>query len=185
VKDEKKYMAWARVIQSHSEDMTADVKLDTGLRLNRASVMSKDWSGSNSSRGFGARDLPPEDALVLVVFPSGTIDDALILCSAYTLLGKHAAKWKADILIASKEREVKRLMENGDEVTYDKDTGAAKLTINNAEVEITATGAVKITPATGQAITLNGGVIGANDFTNCLFNTALHCTNIPNTVKVP
>lgn len=153
---EKKYFAWAKVIKARSESNDIDVILDTGIRLNHVSVSSKAWAGSNASKGFGSRDLPPKDALVLIVFPYGTVDDALVLCSAFTLFGQHANKWKSDILISDKEREEKRVMENGDMITYDKDTGAAKLTINNAEVELTSNGLIKITSNSGQNLELNG-----------------------------
>jgi uncharacterized cupin superfamily protein len=182
---EKKYFAWAKVIKARSESNDIDVILDTGIRLNHVSVSSKAWAGSNASKGFGSRDLPPKDALVLIVFPYGTVDDALVLCSAFTLFGQHANKWKSDILISGKEREEKRVMENGDMITYDKDTGAAKMVINNAEVEITTAGAVKITPASGQSITLNGGLQGANDFPTCIMTGAPHCLDALQSVKVP
>lgn len=186
IKDEKKYFAWAKVVKAYSRSNDVDVILDIGIRLNHVAVISKEWAGSNATTSFGSRDLPPKDALVFIAFPYGTLEDGLVLGSAFTLLGKlHSDKWKSDFLIEGKERELKKITENGDTVTYDKDTGAAKLVINNAEVEITAAGAVKITPATGQAIILNGGAIGANDLPNCIFSGALHCTNVPNTVKVP
>ena len=191
-KQEKKYFAYGKVLKARSESNDVDVKLDTGIELNHVSVASKAWAGSNATVGFGSRDLPPEGALVLIVFPYGTPDDALVLCSAFTLFGQHTKKWKDDILVSSKEREEKRVMENGDTLTYDKDTGAAKLVINGAEIEITATGAVNIKAQTGQAINIDGGpnvvinsgTVGVNDFLICPFSNVAHCI-AAQAIKVP
>lgn len=199
-KREKKYFAWGKVLKARSESNDVDVLLDTNVRLNHVGVSSRAWAGSNTSVGFGSRDLPPKDALVLIVFPYGTVDDALVLCSAFTLFGKHVGKWKDDILISSKEREEKRVMEDGDTIIYDKDTGEATLTmagpvkvvVNGAEIEMTAAGIVNVKAKTGQAINITGGpnvvinngTVGVNDFPNCPVTGALHCI-AAQAIKVP
>lgn len=213
-KGEKRYLAWGRVVEARSETMDVDVLMDTGITLRHVRVASREWAGSNAATGFGERDLPPVDAGVLIAFPDGTTDDAIILCSAFSLFGIHTSKWKEELLVASKERERLRVTENADKETYNKDTGAYSLEINGASInidasgavsiraasgqsmtidnngtaiiEITSAGAVNIKPATGQSITLNSGAVGANDFPLCLFSTsAPHCLDPLQSVKVP
>lgn len=189
--DEKKYFGWGKIIKRRSETCDVDVILDNGMELRHVGVASREWAGSNSE-GFGERDLPPEDALVLIAFPYGTMDDALVLCSGFTVFGKHATKWKTELLTSGKETEALKIREGGLKETYDKSTGAYKLTVNEAEIEITATGAVNIKAKTGQAININGGpnvvinngTIGVNDFPNCPVTGALHCI-AAQAIKVP
>ncbi len=185
-RDEKRYFAWGRVEKARSENMDVDVKIDTGMTLRHVAVASREWAGSNTTTGFGERDLPPVDALVLIVFPYGTMDDAIVLCSAFSLFGMHTPKWQSELLVANKEHERLKVTEHADKEIYNKTTGAYKLEINGAEIEITSTGAVNIKPATGQGITLNGGTMGANDLLTCIFATgAPHCLDPLKTVKVP
>ena len=204
---DRQFFAWGKVEKAHSKDHSADVILDSGMKLTHVSVVSRSWAGTNATRGFGERDLPPEGSIVLIVYPYGTTDDAVILGSVFSVLGKQETilKWKAELLDTGKERERVRINEAGWKETYNKDTEdyelvssdakfkaeiaattkATKLTINGAVVEINSLGGVKITPATGQAITLNNGSTGANDFPNCLFTGAPHCLDALQTVKVP
>jgi len=179
------YASWAKVEAAHSERNTVDVVLTHGIELKHVDVASREWAGANATRGFGERDLPPVGCLVLILFPEGNLEGGIVLCSVLSFRGSPSEKQKVELLISGKEREKLRITEAGEKETVDKDTSARKLEVNGAEIEITAAGAVNIKPAAGQAIILNSGAIGANDLTNCLFNTALHCTNIPNTVKVP
>jgi len=177
-KEEKRYFAWGRVEKARSENMDVDVKLDTGMTLRHVAVASREWAGSNTTTGFGERNLPPVDALVLIVFPYGTMDDAIVLCSAFSLFGIHTTKWQSELLVANKEHERLRVTENADKETYNKDTGAYKLEINGAEIEITSTGAVNIKPAAGQAISLNSGTQGINNLPTCILSGALTCIGV-------
>lgn len=172
---ERKYFAWGKVVKAYSESMDVDVLIDTGITLKHVRVASKEWTGSNAATGFGERDLPPENAAVLVVFPYGTMDDALVLCSAFSLFGIHTTKWKSELIVANKEHERLRVTENADKETYNKNTGAYKLEINGAEIEITSTGAVNIKAAVGQTLSINGGSQGINNLPTCIVTGAPTC----------
>src|SRR4030043_199689 len=193
---ERRYFSWAKVLNRYSEDMTADIKLESGLELHHVAVRSSEWAGSGSI-GYGERDLPPKDSLVLVIFPNGIEDDALILCSAFSLFGSHVTKWKSELMVSGKETEKLKIDEaeckettnksNGDKTIELKaggkytlkvsGSGSYKIDANGATIEVTAAGGITITPATGQSVTLAGGVLGCNDYTNCLFAGAPHCND--------
>lgn len=122
---------WGKVEKAHSKDNTVDVLLASGISLKHVDVRSLEWAGANSSRGYGERDLPPEDSIVLVLFIDGIIDSAFVLCSALTVLGDPSEKQKAELLVSGKEREKLRISEAGWKETYDKDTG--DLTLENLD----------------------------------------------------
>ena len=192
---ERRYFAWGRVTKRRSDDCTIDALLDSGIKLTHVNVRSTEWAGSGTADGFGERDLPPEDSLVLIAFPYGTLEDAIVLCSAFTLFGIHTTKQQSNLLTSGKETERFRKTESGIQITENKTNGDLKLELptgakleiiaNNAKIEITAAGGVKVTPATGQSVTLNNGTRSANDYPNCLFTGALHCLDPLSSVKVP
>ncbi len=178
---------WGIVTKQNSADVTVDVKMRNGIELRHIKVRSLEWSGYNSSRAFGERDLPPLDSKVFIMLPDGpdNLDTAFVLCSVIDTVWEVGEKAKEELAVSGKEREKLRITEAGVKETYNKDTGTRLLEINGAEIEITATGAVNVKPAAGQSITLNNGTQGANDLPLCLFSGANHCLDTLQTVKVP
>ena len=184
--------------------MTVDLVLDNKINLKRVAVRSLAWAGS-STVGFGERDLPVEDTIVLVLFPHGILEDGIVLCSSFTPYGKHANAWNAELVKSGKEKEKLVVTEPGNKFTEDKETGNTtielvngatyKIKANGATIEIAADGAINITtpasknvnvtPGTGGSCVLAGGSLGANDYVACLFSGAPHCNDALQKVKVP
>ncbi|KKM04503.1 hypothetical protein LCGC14_1763560 [marine sediment metagenome] len=78
-----------------------------------------------------------------------------------------------------------KISKNGGEVNIASD-GVISISKNGGIARINADGSVEITPAATKDIKLAGGtVLGANDFPNCIFSGALHCTDVLKKVKVP
>jgi len=72
-----------RVRERHSEDITADVLLDSGVYLKRVPVATNEWFvfGDDVEKDYnaGERDLPPVGARVFVFMPViGSYDDSFI-----------------------------------------------------------------------------------------------------------
>jgi len=162
---------WGIVTSANSEHNTVTVDLENGMPLRDIPVRSLEWAGVGTE-GYGERDLPPKDCVVLIIFPGGDIENGFVLCSA---LNRFEAKHKTELLVSGKEKEHLRVRE-GKKTT---------LKINGATVIVNIDGSIKITPATGKDIELAGGTMGANDLTNCIFSGALHCTDVLKKVKVP
>jgi len=170
----RRYFAWGRIKKRRSDDCTVDVTLDSGISLTHVNVRSSEWATTDSTEGIGERDLPPVDSLVLIVFPYGTLEDSLVLCSAFTLFGIHTKKQQSNILKSGKETERYRKTESGIILTEDKSNGNLKLELpsgatfeisaNNAKIEINASGGVKITPASGATfeVSVNNAKIEIN-----------------------
>lgn len=201
---------WGIVVKANSDDVTVDVKLRNGIEIRRVKVRSLEWSGYNSNRGFGERDLPPVGSKVFILLPDGedVLDTAFVICSVVDTVWETGEKAKAELAVSSKEREALRITEQGWKAKRDKDTGdiviensktgvdKITVTISNsdgqmsveskgAKIEITNAGAINVVPATGQNIVLNNGAQGANDLPSCLFSGALHCLDATQSVKVP
>lgn len=121
------FCMWGKVTDTHSEDITADVALETGIQLRHVQVRSMEWSGANEDRGFGERDLPPEGSKVLLLFPRGDIEKAIVLCSTLDTVWEVGEKQKEQFGETGKEREYKKVNEVGWIETYDKDSGDFKL----------------------------------------------------------
>jgi hypothetical protein len=161
-------MSWALVMDRHSNDLSVDLKLDNGIELKHVAVRSNQWTGSGSV-GYGERDLPPKDCLVLVVFPTGRVEEGLVLCSAFSMFGKHIDKWKSSELVKTgKETEKLSIEESGNKVKEDKTNGnieidlqgTIKVTAKNATVEIDTNGNINITANTNKDVIINSGTNG-------------------------
>lgn len=151
-----RHFAWGRVLARYSSDASVDLLLGAGIKMYRVPVRSLEWMGSNDTVGFGERDLPPIDSLVLVVFPFGTVEEALVLCSAFTSSGIHASKQKAELLISDKESERLRITEAGVKITEDKETGDVTIEIpDSATLQITLNGS-KLTVADDSVTIMDG-----------------------------
>jgi len=161
------YVMWGTVLLANSEHNTVDVELMNGVELRNIEVRSLEWAGVNSV-GYGERDLPPKDCPVLIIFPNGSVESGFVLCSA---LNRFESKHKTELLVSGKEEEYLRIREGGLKETYDKSTGAWKIEVNDAIINIDANGKVIITPASGQNIELAGNT--KNLVTHAELDTAL------------
>jgi len=116
---------WGIVVKANSDDVTVDVKLRNGIEIRRVKVRSLEWSGYNSNRGFGERDLPPVGSKVFILLPDGedVLDTAFVICSVVDTVWETGEKAKAELAVSSKEREALRITEQGWQIKRDKDTG--------------------------------------------------------------
>ncbi len=159
-------LVWAKIIDRHSEDMTVDVQLENGLELKHIAVRSNEWVGSGSI-GFGERDLPPKDSIVLVAFPygGGVHEEGIVLCSGFTLFGKHATKWKTELLQSGKETEKLVIDEAGNKTKVDKTTGTTTVELNSGasyKLKVAGSGAkidLEIASGSSFTITVNGAAV--------------------------
>ena len=166
---------WGKVSKAHSEDNTVDVQLASGAELFHIAVRSLEWAGAGTA-GYGERDLPPVDCIVLILFPDNIIENAFVLCSILSTFENVGAKHKVELLASGKESEHLRVREGKKTI----------LKINGAVITVNVDGSIEIDPATGKDIKLAGGTtLGADDLPNCIFSGALHCTDVLKKVKVP
>jgi hypothetical protein len=74
---------WGSVEQRHAEDHTVDIYLDSRTHLKRVPVASREWvvSGEDTEKGYnsGERNLPPDQARVFVMMPTGAYNDCFIM----------------------------------------------------------------------------------------------------------
>jgi len=164
------HCTWGKVIDSHSEDNTVDVELQTGIEMKRIGVRSLEWAGANSD-AYGERDLPPNNCKVLILFPDGIIENAFVICSGLDIFGDVGTKQKEELLTSGKETEYLRIKEGGLKTTYEKSTGVYTIEVNDAVISIDANGGIIVTPASGQNIELAGNT--KNLVTHAELNTAL------------
>jgi hypothetical protein len=86
-------------------------------------VLSKEWvtvEKTDKGKILGERDLPPENALVFIIMPSGNLDSAFIIGSGFiTSYDKHTEEF----LVPDKETEKLTNLEGNWTKKYDKETG--------------------------------------------------------------
>jgi len=115
------YVAWGVVEQesADSELGTVNVILQSGVVLRNVEILTREWAGM----GYGKRDLPPKDSKVLIAFPEGIIENAIIIGSVLSVLGAVGEEQSKELLVADKEREELTITEAGWKRTYNKDSG--------------------------------------------------------------
>jgi len=113
------YGMWGKVIARHSDDHTVDVLTDRGFEVRRIPVASRDWV-TESDPPAGGRDLPPEDTYVFMLMPTGQIESAFIIASAFP---RTLSTMKNEFLAGGKEEESFSRIEGGWQKTYDKSKG--------------------------------------------------------------
>jgi hypothetical protein len=97
---DKRYGAWGHVADTdgdekaaYSSDNSVDVVLDMGVYLRHIPVASFEWvvnkTVSEKDYTTGERDLPPPNARVFVMMPTGTFDDCFVLCSGFSPVEKN------------------------------------------------------------------------------------------------
>ncbi|GAB6276237.1 MAG: hypothetical protein SAMD01599839_07770 [Rectinema sp.] len=113
------YGMWGKVIARHSDDHTVDILTDRGFEIRRIPVASREWVTEGDVPG-GGRDLPPEDTYVFMLMPTGQIESAFIIASAFP---KTSSAMKDEFLAEDKEAESLSVIEGGWKKTYDKSKG--------------------------------------------------------------
>ena len=164
------FCAWAIVKKTYSSRGMVDVELSTGNIIKNCGVVSKEWAGFDTDGGYGERNLPPENSKVLILFPEGIIENAVILGSKLSLLGKVGEEQKAEGLFdADKESEKLKISKGGLKEIYDSSTGnwsledkngnkiewsstGIKITDKDNNIYETATNGIKITDQSGNVI---------------------------------
>jgi hypothetical protein len=114
-----------RVKELHSEDVTVDVLLDSGVFLKHVPVRSKGWviyqEDSEKDFNAGGRDLPPLHTRVFILMPTGTYNDCFVLCSLFSTPDK------ADPLLAEDRERIQEIQTpSWWHITNDNDTGSHK-----------------------------------------------------------
>ena len=128
---DKRYGAWGHVADpdgdqksAYSGDNSVDVILDMGIYLRHTPVASREWvvTGTVSGADYttGERDLPPPNARVFVMMPTGTFDDCFVLCSGFAPVDKNDNTPFAD---DETEKFHERIRQGGWHTIYDCLTG--------------------------------------------------------------
>ncbi len=129
---DKRYGEWGTIADvdddnrvANSRENTVDVILDGGIYLRRVPVASREWvvptTESDNDYATGERDLPPINARVVVMMPSGTVDDCFGLCSGFSSIDKDA---NAPFMEEEKEKIRERIAPGGWHTKYDCVTGS-------------------------------------------------------------
>jgi len=125
----KRIGQWGRVDALHSDDITVDVILDTGVILERVPVASKEWvvSSEDDERDYsttGERDLPPLQTRVFVIMPSFSFNDCFVApFSGFVTIDRNAS---APFMTEEKENIKERITSSGWHITDDYVTGSHK-----------------------------------------------------------
>jgi hypothetical protein len=129
---DKRYGAWGHVADTdddekpaYSGDNSVDVVLDMGVYLRHTPVASFEWVVNNTVSGkdytTGERDLPPPNARVFIMMPTGTFDDCFVLCSGFSPVEKND---NAPFSDDETEKIRERIKQGGWHTIYDCVTGS-------------------------------------------------------------
>jgi hypothetical protein len=123
--NKQRHGAWGIVKALNSDDNTVDVFLASGVHLKRVPVSSTEWviSGEDAEKDYntGERNLPPENARVFVMMPTGTYDDCFVLCSGFSTIDQTKPFMEDD-----KGKIKERITPSGWHITDDNVTGSHK-----------------------------------------------------------
>jgi hypothetical protein len=128
---DKRYGAWGHVADTdgdkkaaYSGDNSVDVVLDMGVYLRHIPVASFEWVANKTVSGrdytTGERDLPPPNARVFIMMPTGTFDDCFVLCSGFSPTEKND---NAPFSDDDTEKIRERIKQGGWHTVYDCVTG--------------------------------------------------------------
>ena len=124
-----------RVMELHSDSVTVDVVLDTGIYLKYVPVRSMEWVlyGEDTEKEYnaGERDLPPLHSRVFILMPSGTYDDCFVLCSLFSTPDKGKP-----FLDENREKIKEGITPSGWHITNDNDTGSHKAVSRDKKTSI-------------------------------------------------
>ncbi|GHU65093.1 hypothetical protein FACS189447_03410 [Spirochaetia bacterium] len=119
-----RFGAWGTVQAVHSDHHAVDVYMDTGTFIEYVPVSSKEWVKKNDDYTSGERDLPPEEARVFVMMPTGTLDGCFVLCSGFTTLDQGH---RDSFMPEEKEKERFRVTPGNWKETYQYENGSYKI----------------------------------------------------------
>jgi hypothetical protein len=115
---------WAKVVKVSGINFV-DVQLVNGLTLTNVPVKSDSWVKKiDDNNATGHKNLPPVDSKVLLVFPDGIIENALVLCSGFDI---QIPAQKKVLLVAGEETKDIEVDEFGWKTVIDKQTGERTL----------------------------------------------------------
>ncbi|MCL2174485.1 MAG: hypothetical protein FWB73_00420 [Treponema sp.] len=133
--NEQIFAFYGMVTEVHPEDNSVHVRMDNGRIISGVRVASLEWVTVNNNKGFlsGQRRLPPIDTFVLCLMPTGELNSAIVLCSAFAYdVAEHAA-FKEE---GEDAAETRKLVTNAGWIrTEDNRTGT--VVIQNKEEEPT------------------------------------------------
>jgi hypothetical protein len=114
-----------RVKELHSEDVTVDVLLDSGVYLKHVPVRSDGWviyqEDTEKDFNAGGRDLPPLHTRVFILMPTGTHNNCFVLCSLFSTHDK------AEPFLADERERIQEIQTpSWWHITNDNDTGSHK-----------------------------------------------------------
>ncbi|MDR1218662.1 MAG: hypothetical protein LBK73_03520 [Treponema sp.] len=129
---DKRYGAWGHVADTdddekaaYSGDNSVDVVLDMGVCLRHIPVASFEWVVNKAVSGKGCttgeRDLPPPNARVFIMMPTGTFDDCFVLCSGFSPVEKND---NAPFSDGETEKIRERIKQGGWHTIYDCAAGS-------------------------------------------------------------
>ncbi|EFW39092.1 hypothetical protein HMPREF9554_00388 [Treponema phagedenis F0421] len=132
---------WGTVTDVDSTRNAVNVRLTGGVLLEDVPVASLDeWICEFKDEGYlsGSRNLPPENARVFVLMPTGTFEGAFVLCSSLSMFEKEHQKKFMSTKEQRTEKNVERLrVRPGKWIEkYNYKTGQLELTSSNEKVKI-------------------------------------------------
>ncbi|NVP23035.1 hypothetical protein [Treponema phagedenis] len=132
---------WGTVTDVDSTRNAVNVRLTGGVLLEDVPVASLDeWICEFKDEGYlsGSRNLPPENARVFVLMPTGTFEGAFVLCSSLSMFEKEHQKKFMSTKEQRTEKNVERLrVRPGKWIEkYNYKTGQLELTSSNENVKI-------------------------------------------------
>lgn len=132
---------WGTVTDVDSTRNAVNVRLTGGVLLEDVPVASLDeWICEFKDGDYmsGSRNLPPENARVFVLMPTGTFEGAFVLCSSLSMFEKEHQKKFMSTKEQRAEKNVERLrVRPGKWIEkYNYKTGQLELTSSNEKVKI-------------------------------------------------
>ena len=86
---------WGIVKEVHPEDNTVHVLTDTGFEITGVRVASMEWVVIDKEKHLtGERHLPPKNAFVFCIMPTGEYSSAFVLCSGFARQEAYHADFK-------------------------------------------------------------------------------------------
>jgi hypothetical protein len=124
---------WGKVLEVYS-DSTADVELTSGAKLPRIAVAASgyvaDQKDMYDDKVLGGKRLPPKGARVLILFPDGIQENAIIIASGFMPTSKN----QTAELLADDEAKIDRTRNEAGLLTeYDQEDGV--FTLKDADTE--------------------------------------------------
>lgn len=154
---------WGKVVEITGIDHV-DIELTSGVKITHVPVRSMRWVRTDGTDVSGHKDIPPVGSKVLVIFPDGIIENALVLCSGFDSL---VAAQTETLLKEGEEKHEIDIDEYG--WKYDKDKTTGKIIwespdgVNKITLTIDVEGKSIVLNQFGNEITLNNAGFNIDD----------------------